>query len=243
MSITLCRSNERQHERSIKRESWRTFRRGHGYGSLEVLDEMWLAPRSGGASHSHHAVEIITYVREGTLANEDSLGRSGLVHTGEFQRITAGRGIQHSEANPSQTHRVQVFQISIRSAEGAHDASQEQRRFSAAQRRGVLCAVASPDGRRGSLRIHQNAVMYSAILEHGQHVIHELSPGRSAWFHVVEGEVMLGDVVLSTGDGGGVTAECAVSLTAREGTEILLFDVESASSTTEYADHAEVSLG
>lgn len=111
------------------------------------------------------------------------------------------------------------------------------------RRRGVLCAVASPDGRRGSLRIHQNTVMYSAILEHGQHVIHELSPVRSAWFHVVEGEVMLGDVVLSTGDGGGVTAECAVSLTARAGTEILLFDVERASSTTEYAAHAEVSLG
>ena len=101
----------------------------------------------------------------------------------------------------------------------------EQKRFSAADRRGALCVVASPDARRGSLRVHQDALLYSAMLSPGKHVVHELGQGRCAWLHLVEGEVTLGDVVLSTGDGAGVTAERAVSLTARVETEILLVDL------------------
>ena len=152
------------------------------------------------------------------------MGRSGVIHAGEFQRITAGNGIRHSETNASRTDAAHVYQIWLRTSEAALEPTHEQKRFSAANRRGVLCVVASPDGRNGSLHIHQDALVYSAMLHPGQHLVHELSRGRSAWLHLVHGEVLLGDVVLTTGDGAGVTVERAVSLTAREETELLLVD-------------------
>jgi redox-sensitive bicupin YhaK (pirin superfamily) len=229
--ITLRRANERQHDRRRKQEVWHTFQPDvgdalvGGFGALEVLDEDRLPPGEGVLRHSHRDAEIVTYVREGALAQEDSMGRSGVIHAGEFQRMTAGRAIRHSETNASRTDWAHVFQIWLHPSEAGHEPSREQKRFSAAERRGGLCVVASPDARRGSLRIYQDALVYSAILDAGQHVIHELSQGRSAWLHLVRGEVTFGDAVLRTGDGAGVTAEPAVSLTAREETEILLVDL------------------
>jgi hypothetical protein len=164
-------------------------------------------------------------VREGALAYEDSMGRSGVIHAGEFQRMTPGRGIHHSQTNASRTDDAHVFQIGLRPWEADLDSGQEQKRFSAAQRRGGLCVVASPDARKGSLRIHQDALMYSAMLDPGQHLVHELSQGRRAWLHLVQGEVSIGDLVLTAGDGVGISAERAVSLTAREEAEILLVDL------------------
>ena len=164
-------------------------------------------------------------MREGVLAYDDSSGRSGSIQAGEFQRTTAGRGSYQSETNASRSAWAQVFQICLRPERAGLEPGHEQKRFSAAERRGRLCVVASPDARRGSLRIHQDALLYSAMLDPGKHVVHELSEGRSAWLHLVEGEATLGDVVLSSGDGAGLTAERAVSLTAREETEILLVDL------------------
>ncbi len=230
--ITLRRANERHHDRRRKREVWHTFHPedradalAGGFGTLEILDEDRLPPGAGVPRHPHRDAEIVTYVREGSLAHEDSMGRSGVIHAGEFQRMTAGRGIRHSETNASRTDWAHVFQIWLRPSEAGLEPSHEQKRFSAAERRGGLCVVASPDARRGSLPIHQDALVYSAMLDPGQHVIHELSQGRRAWLHLVQGEVTLGDTVLTTGDGAGVTAEPAVSLTAREETEILLVDL------------------
>jgi redox-sensitive bicupin YhaK (pirin superfamily) len=127
--------------------------------------------------------------------------------------------------NASRTEWAQVFQIGLRPWQRGLESGYEQKRFSAAERRDGLCVVASPDGRKGSLRIHQDALVYSAMLDPGQHVVHELSPGRKAWLHVVQGEITLGDLVLTTGDGAGLTDERAVSLTAQAKTEILLLDV------------------
>ncbi len=230
--ITLRRANERQHDRRRKREVWHTFypedrtdALAEGFGTLEILDEDHLPPGAGIPRHPHRAAEIVTYVREGALAHEDSMGRSGVIHAGEFQRMTAGRGIRHTETNASRADWAHVFQIWVRPSEAGLEPGHEQKRFSAAERRGGLCVVASPDARRGSLRIHQDALMYSALLDPGEHVVHELSHGRGAWLHLVQGEVTLGDIILTTGDGAGVTAERAVSLTARDETEILLLDV------------------
>jgi len=230
--ITVRRAKERYHDRRRKWEVWHTFypedradALADGFGTLEILNENRLPPGAGVARHPHRDAEVLTYIREGALAHEDSMGRSGVIHAGEFQRMTAGRGIRHSETNASRTDWAHVFQISLRPSETGLEPSHEQKRFSAAERRGGLCVVASPDARRGSLRIHQDALMYSAMLDPGQHVVHALSPGRRAWLHVVQGEVTVGDVVLTTGDGAGVTAERAVSLTARQETEILLLDL------------------
>ena len=230
--ITARRATERHHEQNRKVETWLTFepqdREGtpcKGFGNIENVKESRLAPGAGVPRSSGHDAEVLTYVCEGALAYENSLGVSGILQAGEFQRVTAGHGLRRSQTNASRTDWAHFFQIWLRPSEVDLDPGHEQKRFTAAQRRGGLCVVASPDARRGSLRIHQDALIYSALLAPGQHVIRELPPGRSAWLHMVQGEVTLGGFVLGTGDGAGVTAEPAVSLTAREESEILLLDL------------------
>lgn len=185
-----------------------------GFGTLEVFNEGPLEPCQD--------AEIVTYVLAGSLAHEDSAGLSGVVHAGEFLRRTGTPGIQRSEANACRSDWAHVFHMWLRPSQAQREPSQEQQRFSAAERRGV---IASPDGRKGSLRVNQDARIYSALLDPGQHVIHELLAGRSAWLHVVRGEATLGELVLKTGDGAGLTAERSVSLTAHEDTEIVLIDL------------------
>ncbi|MBT4500881.1 MAG: pirin family protein [Gemmatimonadetes bacterium] len=230
--ITLRRDRERHYLRSRKQKVWFTFnsqdRTGplaNGFGTLELLDEYRLLPSADVPHHPHHDAEIVTYVRQGALAYEDSMGHSGVVRAGEFQRTTAGRGLHLRQTNASGTDWAHVFQIWLRPSEAELEPYHEQRRFSAAERRGVLCIIASPDARRDSLLIHQDVLMYSALLDPGQHVVHPLLQGHRAWLHLVEGEVTLDDAILATGDGAGIQAERAVSLTAREKTEILLLDL------------------
>jgi redox-sensitive bicupin YhaK (pirin superfamily) len=229
--IVLRRADERQHERRSKREAWLTFSSrdptdpfAKGFGTLETLKEGRLSPRAGIRQPARDA-EIITYVREGTLAYQDSLGQPGVIRAGEFQRMTAGRGIRYSEMNASPTESAHVFQIWLRPCLEPLDPGHEEKRFTAAERRGILCAVASSDGRRGSLKLHQDAVLYSMTLGRGQHMIHELSPKRSAWLHLVHGRADFETVTLNAGDGVGISAERSLSLTARQETEILLLDL------------------
>ena len=229
--ITVRRADARQHHRRREQDLWLTFDPSNredpladGFGVLEILSEDRLPPHAALRRGSRRAAELVTYVREGALAYEDSLGSSGVIHAGEFQHLTAGRAIRHREANPSPTDWAHVFQISLPAA-AELASSREQRRFSAAERRGRLCLVASPDGRSRSLRIQQDVLMYSTLLDPGHHVVHALAPDRDAWLHLVHGEAIVGDIILSDGDGAGFTAERAVSLTAREPSELLLFDL------------------
>jgi hypothetical protein len=237
--ITVRRAADRQHDKTRTLETWLTFgpldRTGilsDGLENLEVLQESRLAPGGRIPRASGHDAEIVTYVCEGTLAYDNSLGASGIVQAGEFQRVSAGRGLHRNRTNASRTDWVHFFQIWVRPSEAGLDPGHDQMRFTTAQRRGGLCVVASPDGRRGSLHIHQDALVCSALLDPGQHVVHELPPGRSAWLHLVQGEVTVGDLVLSTGDGVSVTAERALSLTASEESEILLVDLRGATART-----------
>ena len=230
--IALRRAEERRHDRRRKRDVWHTFDPqdrsdplADGFGTLERLDEGRLPPDAGVPRSPPRDAEVVTFVDEGALAYEDSMGRSGVIQAGEFQRMTATRGVRHSETNASQTDWAHVFQIWLRSSEAGREPGYEQKRFSMAQRRDGLCVVASPDARRGSLRVHQDVLLYSALLHPGQHVVHELPKGRSAWLHLVQGEVTLDGVVLTRGDGAGVTAQRVVSFTAREEASILLVDV------------------
>ena len=230
--ITLRRANQRRHVRLGKHETWLTFYPqdrsnplADGFGALEVFMEDRLPPGASGPPHPDQDAEIVTYVLEGALAHDDSLGRSSVTQAGEFHRLTAGRGIRHSETNASRTDWAHVFQIRLHASMPGLEPSHERKRFSAAERRGLLRVIASPDGRNGSLHVQQDAVIYSALLDPGQHLIQELSYGRSAWLHVVYGKATLGEVVLTTGDGAGVTADRAVSFTAHERTEVLLLDL------------------
>jgi redox-sensitive bicupin YhaK (pirin superfamily) len=236
--ITLCRAEERHYDRRHEQEAWLTFYprdradpRADHFGPLVSFSERRLPPGTRASRTPHHEAEIVTYVREGALAYEDAPGCSGVIQAGEFQGTTAGRAIRRSEKNASRSNWAQVFQILLAPSEPGLEPGHQQKRFSAAQRRGGFCVVASADARRGSLRIHQDVLTCSALLEPGQHVVHELSPGRMAWLHLVEGEVTLGDIILTTGDGAGVTAERAVSMTAQSETEILLLDLGEERST------------
>ena len=230
--ITLRRARERHHDQRRNQEVWLTFYPedlgsplAGGFGSLEVLNEDRLSAGAAVPRQRQQDSEILTYVRQGALAYEDSTGRLGVIHAGEFRRMTAECGMRHSERNASRIDSAQVFQIRLRPVKARYESGHEQKRFSTAQRRGGLCVVASPDAQGGSLRIQQDARVYSALLRRGQHVVHELAQGRNAWLHMVQGEAALGEFVLNTGDGAGVIAERAVSLTAREETEILLLDL------------------
>lgn len=229
--ITLRRATERRHDRHPEEESWLAFHPrdqadapADGFGTLEILKEGHLPPRAG-TRHPRRDAEILTYVREGTLAYEDSLGQAGVIRAGEFQRMTAGRAVHYEETNASSSEWAHAFQIWLRPSRPGLEPGHEQKRFSAAERRGLLRVVASPDARKNSLQVHQDALLYSAILDRGQHIIHELSQERVAWLHVVHGSVTLGETTLTTGDGAGITAERAVSLTANEDTEVLLLDL------------------
>lgn len=230
--ITLRRAKERHHDRRRMREVWHTFypedradALADGFGALEILNEERLPPGEDLLSLPPRDAEIVTYVREGALTHGNSKGPSGVIQAGEFQRMSVGLRSHHSETNASRTDWAHVFRIWLRPSEAGLEPGHEQKRFSAADRRGRLCVVASPDGRKGSLRIHEDALIYSALLDPGEHLVHELSQGRSAWLHVVKGEASLGDTVLTTGDGAGLTAERSVSLTALEDTSILLVDL------------------
>jgi redox-sensitive bicupin YhaK (pirin superfamily) len=196
-----------------------------GFSLLTTLNEIRVPPDTGFAPYPPGEAEIITYMYKGALAQEDSSGSSGVLHTGEFQRMTNGRGIRHKETNASRTDWAHVFRISLHPSEVGLGCAREQKRFAAAERHNVLRAVASPDARRGSLRVLQDALIYSSVLDPGHHLIHELLPGRSAWLHVICGEATLRDVILIQGDGVGATIEPSVSLTAQENTEILLIDL------------------
>jgi hypothetical protein len=198
-----------------------------GFGILEELSENRLPPGAVVAPRTLEEAEVVTYVLSGALAQEDSAGRSRVVQAGEFQRMITGRQVHTSERNASQLDWAHIFRLYLHPATSGLDGSPAQKLFSVAERRGALCVVASPDGRSGSLRIHPDVRICSAILDPGQHLVHELAPGRRAWLHVVRGEVTIGDLVLATGDGVGVdvTAEPSVSFTAREESEILLVDL------------------
>lgn len=230
--ITLRRSTERQHVRRGKQELWLSFtppgeldRSDQELGVLAAFDEIRFPPGSGSSSAPRADAEIVTYVYRGALAQEDSTGAAAVLHTGEFQRMTAGSSGRQKETNASRSDWAHVFRIALHATEVGLGCAREQKRFAAAQRRNVLCAVASPDGRHGSLRILQDALVYSSVLDSGHHLIHALLPGRSAWLHVICGEVTLHDIILSPGDGAGVTVEPAVSLTAQTSAEILLVDL------------------
>lgn len=221
--IVLHPTAERPHLRIHRREGWRTFA-GPGFGALTDLTEHRLPPRTRATLRTMTAAEVVTYVLAGSLTQQGGAGRR-VVLAGEFQRTSFADGARHGEGNASRSGWAHVFAVSLRPPAVVRLREPEQRRFSAAQRRGAWCVVASPDGQAGSLRLEQDVRIHSALLEPGQHLVHALAAGRGAWLHVLHGEVALADLVLTSGDGVGVTAERVVSLTARADAELLLIDL------------------
>ena len=232
MTITLRKSGDRPHVSEANGERWMTFDPADqsdplfcGFRALESLVEHDLGPGTTFLGHAHKDNEIVTYVQAGALIQGDAVGRTSRLQAGEFRRTSGRRGMIQSTANKSRTERAHVFQSWIASDQNSLKPGGEQKRFPLAERRGLLRLIASPDGREGSLRIHQDIRIYSSLLDRGTHLVHELSPGRRGWLHVVAGRIMLADHSLGAGDGVGLADEIAVSFTGQEPSEILLFDL------------------
>jgi len=195
------------------------------FRSLRVLNEDRVAPGRGFGEHGHRDMEIITYVLEGALEHRDGLGNGSSIRPGELQRMSAGTGIMHAEANPSATEPVHLLQIWIVPDRRGLPPGYEQRVFDMEEARGRFRLVASPDGRDGSLTVHQDVRLSLATLDAGESVRHELAPGRHAWVQVTRGGVELNGEALTAGDGAAVSDETSLTIAASRPAEVLLFDL------------------
>lgn len=196
-----------------------------GFRVLRVINEDRVQPGAGFPTHGHRDMEILTYVLDGGLAHKDSTGGGGVIRPGDVQRMSAGTGVRHSEANPSPTERVHLLQIWIEPAKAGIEPSYEQKAFSDEDKRGRLRLVASPDAAEGSVTIHQDARVYATVLGAEQSTTHHLAPGRHAWVHVARGSLTLNGQALAAGDGAAVSGEASVTLVGAPEGEALLFDL------------------
>jgi len=196
-----------------------------GFRSLRVINEDWVAPSGGFPPHPHRDMEIITYVLSGKLEHKDSLGTGSVILPGDGQRMTAGRGIRHSEANPSSTESVHLLQIWILPDKPGHDPGYEQKSFPEAEKRGKLRLIASSDGAEGSVKIHQDAKLFVTLLAAEEEVKQPLDAKRHAWLQVAKGEVELNGHKLRQGDGAAISEEKELTIKATAEAEVLLFDM------------------
>lgn len=195
------------------------------FRALRVMNEDFVAPGRGFGTHPHNDMEIVTYVLSGALEHRDSMGNGEVLRPGEFQRMSAGTGITHSEFNPSADEATHLYQIWLFPEKKGIEPSYEQKAFPETERHNRLRLVASRDGAEGSLRIHQDARIYLSTLDSGHHVSLHLPPGRHAWLQVLRGGVTLYGTKLETSDGAAVSEDAALSITADSDAEILLFDL------------------
>ena len=195
------------------------------FRALRVMNEDRVAPGQGFGTHPHNDMEIVTYVLEGALEHKDSMGNGEVLRPGEFQRMTAGTGITHSEFNPSATEPVHLYQIWLYPEAKRLTPSYEQKRFDDAGMHNRLRLVASRDAADGSLAIHQDAQIYLSRLDAWQTVEHSLTDQRHAWLQVLRGSVRLNGETLDTSDGAAVSDETGLQIEAVEAAEIMLFDL------------------
>jgi redox-sensitive bicupin YhaK (pirin superfamily) len=196
-----------------------------GFRSLRVLNEDWVAPGGGFPTHPHRDMEIITYVLSGKLEHKDSLGTGSVILPGDGQRMSAGRGIRHSEANASATEAVHLLQIWIEPDQRGHEPGYEQKSFPESDKRGKFRLIASNDGSEGSVRINQDAKLFVALLSAGDEVKQSLAVPRSAWVQVAKGEVEVNGHRLQQGDGAAIREEQTLAIKAMAEAEVLLFDL------------------
>tara|TARA_R110002072_G_scaffold284587_1_gene449053 strand:- start:93433 stop:94131 length:699 start_codon:yes stop_codon:yes gene_type:complete len=196
-----------------------------GFRSLRVMNEDRIEPGMGFGTHPHRDMEIVTYVLEGALEHKDSMGNGEVLRPGEFQRMSAGTGITHSEFNPSGTDPTHLYQIWLLPERKGIEPSYEQKRFDDGGMTNTLRLVASPDAAFGSLAISQDACIFLAKLDKGVTVQHKPTAGRHAWLQVLRGEVSLNGEVLQTSDGAAVSQEDCLKIEATESAEVMLFDL------------------
>jgi redox-sensitive bicupin YhaK (pirin superfamily) len=203
-----------------------------GFGNLRVINEDRIAPGTGFGTHGHRDMEIVSYVLSGELAHKDSMGNgeagakvSGVIRPGDVQRMSAGRGVMHSEFNHAANDTTHFLQIWIEPNVRGIEASYEQKHFADAEKRGALRIVASPDGRDGSVTLHADASIYAGLFDGDASLDKPLDPKRRTYVHVVRGSVDVNGRALEAGDAIGFEAESALKIERGHDAEVLVFDL------------------
>lgn len=229
--ITLRKAHERGHFDFGWLDTSHTFSFGEyvdpdhmGFRALRVINDDLIAPAQGFGTHGHRDMEILSWIAEGSLEHKDSLGNGSVIRPGDLQRMSAGTGVRHSEFNPSPTERTRLIQVWILPERSGLAPGYEQRHFPPADRANRLRLVAG-DGRDGSVKLHQDVELWTALLEPGRSVAHDFRPRRHGWLQVVRGDLDLGGRTLSTGDGVALSEEPSLAVRAETPAEILLFDL------------------
>jgi quercetin 2,3-dioxygenase len=196
-----------------------------GFGNLRVINDDHVAPGTGFGTHGHRDMEIVTYVLSGALAHKDSLGTGAVILPGDVQRMSAGRGVQHSEFNHAPDATTHLLQIWILPRTQGIEPSYEQKQFDVADKRGRLRLVASPDGREGSVTIHADASIRAGLFDAGERAELPIDPQRKAYVHVVRGQLSVNGQVLAGGDAAKLSGESQLVLSEGHDAEVLVFDL------------------
>jgi hypothetical protein len=237
--LTLRRSSDRGHADHGWLKSFHSFSfadyhdpKHMGFGNLRVINEDRIAPGTGFGTHGHRDMEIVSYVLSGELAHKDSMGNgqagaavSGVIKPGDVQRMSAGRGVMHSEFNHAPKDTTHFLQIWIEPNVRGIEPGYEQKHFDAASKQGTLRLVASPDGREGSVTIHADASIYSGLFDGAQQLKRELDPARKTYVHVVGGSVLVNGQPLQAGDALRLEHETALAIEQGVAAELLMFDL------------------
>ncbi len=193
-----------------------------GVSALRVINDDRVAPGAGFGTHSHQDMEIISYVKRGSIEHRDSMGNVERLPAGEFQLMSAGTGVTHSEYNPSNSEPLEFLQIWIQPNQLGIEPGYQQKKFPP---RAGLQLIASPDARDGSLLLHQDASLYQLYLEPGETAVHALAEGRRLYVHVVGGRLEVDGETLGEGDGATIMATAKVAFAGETQSEALVFDL------------------
>ena len=195
-----------------------------GYSVLRVINEDRVQPGAGFGTHGHRDMEIISYVLEGALGHKDSMGNGSTIRPGDVQRLSAGTGITHSEFNDEKEGVTHFLQIWIEPDVRGIAPSYEQKHFSDDEKRGKVCVIASPDGRDGSVSIHQDALLFAGLFDGDESARYSIAPDRKGYVHIVRGRIEVNDDSLAAGDALKTDA-ATLSIANGQRAEVLVFDL------------------
>ncbi|AFY73997.1 Pirin-related protein [Synechococcus sp. PCC 7502] len=230
--LTLRKSEERGFANHGWLKSYHTFSFANYYDpahiafrSLRVINEDFIQQGMGFGTHSHKDMEIITYVLEGALEHKDSMGNSSVIYPGEVQRLSAGKGITHSEYNHSQTELAHILQIWILPDRNGIEPSYEQKTFTTEEKQDQLRLVVSKDGRDNSVTAQQDLNIYATVLSPNSKIAYTVPENRYGWLHIARGKVSINDLLLSAGDAVAVETPQTLNIVAEAEAEVLIFDL------------------
>ena len=196
-----------------------------GFGNLRVINEDRITAGTGFGTHGHRDMEIISYVMSGSLAHQDNMGNGTAIRPGDVQRMSAGRGVMHSEFNHEREGQTHFLQIWIEPSVTGIDPGYEQKSFAPEDKRGVLRLVASPDGAQGSVTLHADARLYAGLFDGAEEARLRLDPARKTYVHLIRGALSVNGQPLAVGDAAKLVSETELHLNQGQGAEVLVFDL------------------